>query len=81
MSDYNETEAVSNKNLALAMTDRAADMGDTGISFVTKSISNESYYESVTESSANLMRTIFMFIIPIAILGLGTVIFIKRRNA
>ncbi len=80
-SDYNETESVSNKNLALAMTDRAADMGDIGISFVTKSITNESYYESVTESSANSMRNIFMFIIPIAILVVGTVIFIKRRNA
>ncbi len=81
MSDYNETEAVSNKNLALAMTDRASNMGDTGISFVTKSITNESFYESVTESSARVVMIVFMFIIPIAILALGTVIFIKRRNA
>ncbi len=81
MSDYNETESVSNKNLALAMTDRAANMGETDISFVAKSITNESYYESVTEASANSIRTIFMFIIPIAILVVGTVIFIKRRNA
>lgn len=81
MSDYNETASISNKNLALAMTDRASNMGDTGISFVTKSITNESYYESVTEASAGTMRTIFMFVIPVVIIALGILIFIKRRNA
>lgn len=80
-SDYNETESVANKNLALAMTDRASNIGDTGISFVTKSITNESFYESVTESSANAVRIIFMFIIPLAVLAVGAVVFIKRRNA
>ncbi len=80
-SDFNETASVSNKNLSLAMTDRAANVGDTGISFVSKSITNESYYESVTEGSAAAMRIIFMLLLPIAVLVLGTVIFIKRRNA
>ena len=80
-SDYNETASVANKNLSLAMIDRAANVGDTGISFVSKSITNESYYESVTEGSANFMRIIFMFVLPVAVLVLGIVIFIKRRNA
>ncbi len=80
-SSYNETASVSNKNLTLAMVDRAAKIEDTGIEFVPKSITNESFYESVTEASANAMRAIFMFILPLAVLAAGIVIFVKRRNA
>ena len=79
MSEYNDIGMVYNANLALAMTDRAANIGDTEISFEDKSITSETY--TVTESAANAMRNIFMFIIPVAILVVGTVIFIKRRNA
>lgn len=80
-SVYNETASYSNKNLSLAMVDRAAKIDDMGISFVPKSINTESYYESVTAASANVIRIIFMIVLPIALLVIGTVIFIKRRNA
>lgn len=80
-SEYNESANVANKDLTLALMDRASGAGDTGISFISKSITNESFQESVTEGSANAMRIIFMFVLPIAVLVLGIVIFVKRRNA
>ncbi len=80
-SDYNESPNCSNKDFALAMVDRAAGAEDTGISFISKNVTSESFYDSVTEGSANAMRIIFMFILPLAVIAAGVVVFIKRRNA
>lgn len=80
-SEYNEAGTVANKDLTLAMADRASGTGKSDISFVSKTITNESFYESVTEGSANAIKVIFMFILPLAVLAMGIVIFIKRRNA
>ena len=80
-SDFNETASVSNKELTLSLTERAAGADNSGISFVSKEITNESFYESVTEGEANMVRAIFMYILPVLIIALGIVIFVKRRNA
>ena len=80
-SAYNEQSAVSNKNMTLAAAERAVGAGDTGISFVSKTITNESFADSVTQSSASAVRIIFMFILPIACIAVGIYIFIRRKNA
>ena len=80
-SDFNETASVSNKELTLALTERAAGTTGSGISFVAKEITNESFYESATEEASNIVRTVFMYILPIVVIALGIVIFVKRRNA
>lgn len=80
-SQYNEYSSVSNKNLSLACAERAVGAEDTGISFVSKTITNESYADSVSESSASVIRIIFMFVLPIAAIGIGIYIFIRRKNA
>ncbi len=80
-SDYNESASVANKDLTLAMADRASGAGKSDISFVSKTITNESFYDSVTEASANVIKILFMFVLPLAVLAMGIVIFIKRRNA
>lgn len=80
-SDFNESASVSNKELTLALTERAAGTDNNGISFVSKEITNESFYESVTEGEANTVRALFMYILPVVIIALGIVIFVKRRNA
>ena len=80
-SDFNDSASVSNKELSLVLTERAAGTDNSGISFVSKEITNESFYESVTEGEANIVRALFMYILPVVIIALGIIIFIKRRNA
>ena len=80
-SDFNETESVSNKELTLALTERAAGADSSEISFISKEITDESYYESVTDGEANTVRTIFMYVLPVVIIALGIVTFVKRRNS
>ncbi|MGN0492970.1 MAG: Gldg family protein [Acutalibacteraceae bacterium] len=80
-SDYNEQSSVSNKNITLAAAERAVGAENTGISFISKTITNESYSDSVTDSSAGIIRILFMFVLPIASIVVGVYIFIRRKNA
>ena len=80
-SEYNEQPSVANKNIILAAAERAVGAENTGISFISKTITNESYSDSVTDSSAGIIRILFMFILPIACIALGIYIFISRKNA
>lgn len=80
-SEYNEQPSVANKNITLAAAERAVGAENTGISFISKTITNESYSDSVTDLSAGIIRILFMFILPIACIALGIYIFIRRKNA
>ncbi len=80
-SEYNEQASVANKNLTLALSEIAVGAEDTGISFISKTITNESFADSVTASKANVMRIIFMVMLPIISIIAGIVIFIRRKNA
>lgn len=80
-SEYSEQSSVSNKNMTLAAAERAAGAQNTGISFISKTITDESYADKVTQASANTIRIIFMFILPIGLIIIGIYIYIKRRNA
>lgn len=80
-SSYNEMGSVSNKNLTLAAAEQAAGAEDTGISFVAKTISNETFADQITNRDTNVIRIIFMALLPIILIALGIYIYIKRRNA
>lgn len=80
-SAYNEQSSVANKNITLAAAERAVGAENTGISFISKTITNESYSDSVTDSSAGIIRILFMFVLPIVCIALGIYIFIRRKNA
>lgn len=80
-SAYNEQSSVSNKNISLACAERAVGAENTGISFVSKTITNESFSDSVSQSSANVVRIIFMFLLPAISIAAGIYIFIRRKNA
>ncbi len=80
-SQYNESSSVANKDLTFAATERVCGAEKSDISFVTKSISNESFSDSVTQSSVVAIRLVFMIILPLTVLIAGIYIFVKRRNA
>lgn len=80
-SEYAEMQQISNKNIAFAAAERAVGAGDSGISFVSKTITNETYAPLITQSSANLINTIFVFIIPIALLAVCIYVYIRRKNS
>ena len=80
-SEYAEMSEVSNKNIALSATERACNAEDTGIYFISKSINEESFISSVSQSASNVIMIIFVILIPLACIAAGIYIYIKRRNA
>lgn len=80
-STYNEEQGVDNKEIALQITERNCGIEQSDISFVTKTITNESFAGTVDKNSANRIRNWFVYIIPLAIIGLGIFVHVRRRNA
>lgn len=80
-SDYAEMTNVSNKDIAFAAAERAVGAEDTGISFISKTISDESFADSVTEASSNTIRVIFMIILPVALIATSIYVYIRRKNS
>lgn len=80
-SQWAEEQAVYNKDLALNLSQTAVQVEDTGVSFVSKSITNESFSSQVTESASAAIRIIFMIILPLVMLALGVFIFIRRKDS
>ena len=65
----------------LACSERAANAEDSGIKFTSKTITNETFADSVTESSIKVIDILFIWVLPILVLALGVIVYIKRRNA
>ena len=80
-SDYAEMAQISNKNIALAAAERAVGAEDTGVSFVSKTIENESFSDSVTQSSSSLITIIFMIALPVGLLATSIYVYIRRKNS
>ena len=80
-SSWAEYSSLSNKDITLRCTDRAAGVEDTGISFLSKTISTENFSSEVTQQKANAFRIIFMVVIPVMIIAAGIYVYIRRRNA
>ena len=79
--DYSETSAISNKNIAFKVAERAVGAEDTGISFVTKRIENESFATEVTEATRNIVLIVFMIMLPVAMIAAGIYVYIRRKNS
>ncbi len=80
-SEYAETTSIGNKDIAFAAAERASGAEETGISFVTKVITDESFASSVTQTGANLIYIIFMIALPILSIAAAIFVYIRRKNA
>lgn len=80
-SEFASYVDLSNQDIVMAVTDRASHVGDTSITFTSKVIENESFASEVTAFSVKVVNIIFMFALPVAIVVIGIIVFVRRRNA
>ena len=78
-SQYSETDDFYNKDIALAAAERSVGADESGISFVSKSITNETFYPS--DTSAAVIFAVFMLALPILTIVICVYIYIRRKNA
>ncbi len=79
-STWSSYSDLSNQDITLAVTDRAAG-AESDIKFTSKTITDESFANSVSASGSLVIRMIFVVMIPILIVAAGIYIYIRRKNA
>lgn len=80
-SQYTEQASISNKDITLAVTERAAGAEDTGIQFVPKTITTESFANEVTEDSVRTISIIFIILLPLSMIALSIIVYFRRKNS
>ncbi len=80
-SEYAETTTIGNKDIAFAAAERVSGAEETGISFVKKVITDESFASSVTQTSANIINIVFIIALPILCIVAGIYVYIRRKNS
>ncbi len=80
-SYWAEYSQLANKDITLRCTEIAANVSEQQITFVAKTITDESFIDSISEGGTSAIRTIFMILLPLALVVLGIYIYIRRRNA
>ena len=80
-SAYTEEQVVYNKDCTLFYSQKAVQAEDTGINFISKSITNESFSSQVTSGMSRTVLIVFVFLIPLTLIAAAIFIFIRRKNA
>lgn len=80
-SEWASYTQLSNQDIVIACTDRAAHVGDTSMTFTSKVITNESFATAVNANNIKVVSIIFMFLIPVIVIAAGIVVFVRRKNA
>ncbi len=79
-SMFNSYAQVGNIDILLATIDKVVGREDVGISFDTRTFKTESFV-APSAGTTNVIRIIFIGVIPIAILACGVAVWIRRRRS
>ncbi|MBR5922937.1 MAG: GldG family protein [Clostridia bacterium] len=79
IAQYAEMQGYSNKEVALACSERAAGVKSTGLDFLTKSITRDTFVTNA--KSVKRIKIIYEWVIPLLIVAVSVFVYIRRRNA
>ncbi len=80
-SNWAEYTQLKNKDLVLSCADEASNTKNTGVKFVSKTITDESFSDTVTQAKSAIVIIVFIVLLPIATIALGIFIYYRRKNA
>jgi hypothetical protein len=72
--------SINNMDVAINTAKLVSGAEDTGISFTMKQITNESFADKADNTSANVIRVIFQYGMPIILIAAGIYISIRRSR-
>ena len=72
---------LANQDMVMLATNRAAHAENIDVFFTAKVIKDESFADKILPEKVKSISTTYMVILPLAVIALGIVIFIRRRNA
>lgn len=72
---------ISNLDVSVSVAKGIAGMEvDSKLSFLTKTVSSNTFAEKVTQTKSRVINIIFIFVIPLTLVVFGITIWIKRKN-
>ncbi len=76
---YNQN-SVANMDITLSTFKEVVGTADSAFSFIPKTIKVEDYYDKVNQKKVDIMKWIFMAAVPLTVIVLGTVVWIRRKS-
>lgn len=74
------TGTVGNMEMTVGILNRLSGRDADEVTFTNKTISVESFSDQVTVASSNVMKILFVGVVPVAVIVVGIVIWIRRKN-
>ncbi len=77
--EWSSYDAVGNSAYVISLMKKICGIDNSEISFVSKIVSTYSF-TAPTEASVALMKVIFMGLVPVALVAVGIVVWVRRKN-
>ncbi len=78
--DWLSYDIVGNANFSLDIFNTVSGVSDNPFNFVSKTIKNENYTINVTSAKVNAIKIIFMAVVPLSLVSIGTFVWIRRKR-
>ena len=79
-STWTQYSSVGNLDLSVALINAINGRDASDISFVDKSITNQSFSDKISKASSTFIMIIFVFIFPITLIVVGITVWVRRKN-
>lgn len=79
-SDWLQYSAIADMDYLVNSIKYAYEQNTESVTFISRTISTDSIFDQVSQSSSDFMRVIFVYVIPILFIAIGIVVFVKRKN-
>lgn len=80
-SEWSSFAQLCNQDIVMLCTQQAAHVEDIELFIAEKIITDVFFTDQITEKDAKTINTLFMIVLPLAVITVGIVIFVRRRNA
>ncbi len=78
-NQYANQSTIGNLDLTVTLLNTCFDAGDS-VSFVSKTISTDSFAESVTQAAVTTVFAVFVAALPLVLIAAGILVWIRRRS-
>ncbi|MBQ2933917.1 MAG: GldG family protein [Clostridia bacterium] len=80
-SEWSSFAQLCNQDIVMLCTQQAAHVEDIELFIAEKIITDVFFTDQITEKDAKTINTLFIIVLPLVVIAVGIVIFVRRRNA
>lgn len=77
---WTQYSSIANTNFLISTAKYAIDRSTDEVNFSSRTIVSNSISSEITEGSVNFLKVIFIYVLPLAVVATGIIVFVKRKN-